>query len=206
MEHLLRTVSSLDVLTVLDVGCGSGENLAALAGVGGYELTGVDISREALTRAQVRVPSARLFHLDVERESLPKQFDLVISIQVMEHIVDDMAAFKSIAKMTRAYVFISTIKGRMRASEVAIGHVRNYSDVELRRKLECVGLDVLWISSWGFPFYSPLYRSLVEWLPSGPPAGPMGSLTRAGASLLYYLYQLNLPGRGAVLSVMAKLK
>ena len=31
LESLVRTVSSLEVKSVLDVGCGSGENLAALA-------------------------------------------------------------------------------------------------------------------------------------------------------------------------------
>ena len=72
------------------------------------------------------------------------------------------------AAMTRRYLFVSTIQGRMRPSEVAIGHVRNYSAIELRAKLERAGLEVLGLSGWGFPFYSPLYRSLVS---SGSPGG-----------------------------------
>jgi len=205
-EDLVRTVSTLSVKSVLDAGCGSGDNLAALAALKRYELTGVDISREAISLAGLRVPSAKLYCLDIQHEALPEKFDLVISIQVVEHLLDDIAAFKSIASMARNYVFISTIAGSMRPSEIAIGHIRNYSSIELQRKLESAGLEVLRISRWGFPFYSPLYRSLVELFPGGPPAGPMGSLSRLIASMLYYIYKLNLTNRGDVLSALARPK
>lgn len=205
-EDLVRTVASLDVQSVLDVGCGSGDNLAALAVVKRYELTGVDISHEAISVAGLRVPSAKLYCLDIQHDVLPQKFDLVISIQVVEHLLDDIAAFKSIASMARNYVFISTIGGAMRPSEIAIGHVRNYSSVELQRKLESAGLNVLRIYHWGFPFYSPLYRSLVELFPGGPPSGPMGPFSRAIAGILYYIYKLNLTNRGDVLSALARPK
>ncbi len=204
LRNLVQTVSALDVRSVLDAGCGSGENLAALAAVGRYELTGVDISQEALNIAGRRVPSARLLVLNLEREALPEQFDFVATLQVVEHLLDDMAAFRNIARMARAYVFISTIQGRMRPSEVSIGHVRNYSPVELWRKLELVGLEVLKMWGWGFPFYSPLYRSVTEWLPGGPPGGALGPAGRLAASVLYHLYRFNWPGRGDVLSALAR--
>ena len=204
LGNLVRTVSSLEVRSVLDVGCGSGENLGALAALGRYELTGMDISQEALNLARRRVPSARFVLIDIEREALPEQFDLVMSIQVVEHLLDDIAAFKNIAGMTRAYVFISTIAGRMRPSEVEIGHVRNYSVIELRRKLELVGLEVVKMWGWGFPFYSPFYRSLVEWLPGGPPVGPLGPVRRFATRALYHLYRLNWPGRGDIITALAR--
>ena len=146
LERMVQTVASLDVRTVLDVGCGSGDNLVALAALGRYELAGADISQAALDLASPRLPSARLFPLDIQRDSLAEQFDLVMSIQVVEHLPDDMGALRNIAKMSRGWVFISTMQGRMRPSEVAIGHVRNYSTVELRRKLESVGLEVIEMS------------------------------------------------------------
>src|SRR5262245_52021876 len=85
-EDLVRLIDSLSVKTVLDVGCGSGDNLAALAKAGGLNLRGVDISSEALALAQRRVPSARLSLLDAERDVLTEKFDLVMSIQVVEHL------------------------------------------------------------------------------------------------------------------------
>jgi SAM-dependent methyltransferase len=202
-DDLIRVVTSLTIHSVLDAGCGSGDNLAALAALDRYQLTGTDISSEALAIAKRRVPSAQLATLDLERGALTDQFDLVVSIQVIEHLVDDVAALRHIALMTRKYAFISTMKGRMRRSELAIGHVRNYSDVELQRKLELAGLKVLRIYGWGFPFYSPLYRSASEWLPGGPPVGPIGRIGKLASALLYQLYRFNWPGRGDVLSVLA---
>jgi SAM-dependent methyltransferase len=203
-DDMLRTVRALSIRSVLDVGCGSGDNLAALAELGAYDLAGVDVSAEALARARQHVPSARFEVLDVQREALPEQFDLVMSIQVIEHLLDDIAALRNMAAMTRRFVCVSTMQGRMRPSERAIGHVRNYSVVELHRKLEAAGLTVVRTYGWGFPFYSPLYRSAVEWLPGGPPGGPMGPLSRVAARLLYHLYRLNWPGRGDVLTVLAE--
>jgi SAM-dependent methyltransferase len=203
-EELVRRVGVLDVHSILDVGCGSGENLRALSAKGGYELTGVDVSEEALTLARRRVSGAEFQLVNVERQALPKEFDLVISVQVIEHLADDMAALRNMAEMARSYVFISTLAGRMRRSELHTGHVRNYSAVELARKLEIVGLRVLKVWGWGFPFYSPLYRTVVEFLPGGPPAGLAGPISRLGATLLYQLYRLNWSGRGDVLSALAE--
>jgi SAM-dependent methyltransferase len=205
-DDLVRVVSGLDVRIILDVGCGSGENLARLAELGRYELCGTDVSDEALALAERRVPDARLLRLDIERQALPERFDLVMSIQVVEHLVEDVAALRHMASMSSKYVFTSTIGGRMRPSEQSIGHVRNYSTVELRRKHELAGLEVLWVRGWGFPFYSPLYRSAVEWLPGGPPSGRIGPLARIAARALHHLYRLNVPGRGDVLSALARLK
>jgi SAM-dependent methyltransferase len=205
-EDLVRLVSSLDVRTILDVGCGSGANLATLAMSGRYELSGVDISAEALAIARRHIPSARFHVLDVARGRLDECFDLVIGIQVIEHIADDIAVLRHMARMARRYVFVSTLQGRMRRSEVGFGHLRNYSSVELRRKMEIAGLEVVGMYGWGFPFYSPLYRSVIEWLPVGLglPTRPLGPLSRTVAQFLYHLYRLNWPGRGDVISALAQ--
>jgi 2-polyprenyl-3-methyl-5-hydroxy-6-metoxy-1,4-benzoquinol methylase len=203
-EDLVRVVSRLGgVRTILDVGCGSGDNLAGLAALKRYDLAGTDISKEALQLAQQRVPSARLLELNVEHDALSEQFDLVVSVQVLEHIEDDVRAIRNIAAMSSRYVFTSTIAGRMRPSERAIGHVRNYTRDELTRKLERAGLKVAWCRGWGFPFYSPIYRSIAEHIPGGPPTGRVDGVAKVTAGLLYHLYRLNLPGRGDVVSALA---
>jgi SAM-dependent methyltransferase len=202
-EDAARVVGSLDVTSVLDAGCGSGDLLARLAAMGRYQLAGTDVSAGALELARRRAPAAQVELLDLERDALDRQFDLVLSIQVVEHLLDDLAAFRHLAAMSRRYVFVSTMKDRMRRSERDIGHVRNYSTSELEHKLRAAGLDVLWIRGWGFPFYSPLYRSAVEWLPGRPPVGEVGPFARGVAKLLYHLYKLNVPGHGDVVSALA---
>lgn len=204
VKNLVRTVSALEVRSILDAGCGSGDNLSGLAAVDRYELIGIDISEKALELARQRVPGARLIQLDVQQEALSEKFDLVISLQVVEHLLDDISAIRNMASMTQKYLLISTVRGRMRPSEIKIGHVRNYSDTELHRKLEIAGLEVMDISGWGFPFYSPLYRSFVEWLPGGPPDGPVGPVAKFVSRLLYNIYRLNWPRRGDVVTALAR--
>jgi 2-polyprenyl-3-methyl-5-hydroxy-6-metoxy-1,4-benzoquinol methylase len=201
---VVRLVGTLGVESVLDVGCGSGDLLLALAAEERYELAGADVSREALDRARERLPVMPFELLDVERAALPARYDLVLSVQVVEHLDDDVRALANMAAMASRFVLVSTIGGRMRPSERAIGHRRNYTEAELAGKLERAGLSVVDLFGWGFPFYSPLYRTLAEWLPRGPPTGSIGPVGRLGAAALYELYRLNAPRRGDVLTALAR--
>ncbi len=204
-EALVKLIANLEVRTVLDVGCGSGDNLAALAqAMPHLVLSGTDISREALALAAKRVPAATFRQLDVQSEKLDRKFDLVLCNQVIEHLIDDMAGFRNLAQMANRWVLVATMQGRMRRSELAIGHFRNYSNIELTAKAEQAGLEVVDIFGWGFPFYSPLYRTAIEWLPGGPPAGKFGTMQKSIANFLYYLYALNIPRRGDVVTMLAR--
>lgn len=204
---LLKLIASLDVATVLDVGCGSGDNLAALShSMPHLALFGVDVSPQALALAAQHVPKASFRQLDAQREKLDQSFDLVLCNQVIEHLPDDEAALRNLALMSKCWVLVATMRGRMRPSELAIGHVRNYSDEELCRKAERAGLEVVDLFGWGFPFYSPLYRTTIEWLPAGPPEGNFGPIQKAIATLLYYLYFLNVPRQGDVVTLLARSK
>ena len=204
-EKLIRQIRKLKVQSVLDVGCGSGENLALLAhGESNLTLSGIDVSQEALAQAVKRVPTASLRQLDVQHEKLNEKFDLVMAIQVIEHLPDDLAALQNMALMSKHWVLVTTMRGRMRQSELAIGHQRNYSDTELRAKATSAGLEVVDIFGWGFPFYSPLYRTAAEWLPNGPPQGEFGPFQRGIANVLYHLYALNIPRCGDVVTMLAR--
>ncbi len=204
-EQLLKLVTKLEVHTVLDVGCGSGDTLAALAqAMPHLALSGADISSEALAMATQRIPYARFAQLDSQREKLDQQFDLVICNQVIEHLADDTSALRNMASMAKRWVLVATMRGRMRPSERAIGHLRNYSDDELRGKATEAGLEVVDLFGWGFPFYSPLYRTIIESLPSGPPGGKFGTVRKTVANLLYHLYAFNLPRRGDVVTMLAR--
>src|SRR3989454_12210467 len=87
-EDIVRRVGALDVKSVLDVGCGSGENLAALGTLGRYDLSGGDISPEGIELARERVPRARMLSvLNVPEQALPERVDPVMAIQAVAHIV-----------------------------------------------------------------------------------------------------------------------
>jgi 2-polyprenyl-3-methyl-5-hydroxy-6-metoxy-1,4-benzoquinol methylase len=204
-EALLKLIAKLKVRTVLDVGCGAGDNLAALKhAMPQLELSGVDVSPEALALAAQRVPDASLRELDVQRDNLKQTFDMVMAIQVMEHLADDTAALRNMALMAKQWVLVTTMRGRMRPSEKSIGHWRNYCDHDLRDKAASAGLEVVDLFGWGFPFYSPLYRTMIEWLPGGPPQGRIGTKQQVLANTLYHLYSLNIPRRGDVVTMLAR--
>jgi SAM-dependent methyltransferase len=204
-ELLLRLITKLEVHTLLDVGCGSGDNLGLLArAMPHLLLSGVDVSEEALALAARRVPGVSLRQLDVQRKNLNERFDLVMSVQVIEHLADDVTALANMAFMAKHWVLVTTMRGRMRKSELAIGHLRNYSDDELRAKAASAGLEVIDIFGWGFPFYSPLYRTMVEMLPGGPPNGKFGPTHRTIANVLYHLYSWNIPRHGDVVTMLAR--
>lgn len=204
LEQLVSTVAELGVRSVLDVGCGSGQNLRALAAVGPYQLAGIDVSEKALEKARAAVPAAEFHCLDVQSEKLAARFDLVMSLQVVEHVPDDVALLRNMRLMSNRYVLVATMQGKMRPSEAGIGHLRNYTSNELAAKLQSAGLKPIRVAGWGFPFYSPLYRTAAEWLPGGPPDGPMGRGSKLAARFLYQLYKLNVKGKGDVLTVLAE--
>ena len=72
------------------------------------------------------------------------------------------------------HVVVVTLQGRMRRFEADIGHVRNYAPGELAEKMRGAGLEIDRSIAWGFPFYSPLYRDLLEML------GNRGTMGRFG--------------------------
>jgi ubiquinone/menaquinone biosynthesis C-methylase UbiE len=79
--------------TVIDVGCGTGDNLAALDAVAGRTVVGVELSEYAVRHAPrgagggVRAGVARAEHLPFPAACA----DLVTSMDVIEHLDDDAA-------------------------------------------------------------------------------------------------------------------
>lgn len=74
--------------TVLDIGCGNGHTLLRLAEeYPAAQLTGIDLSREAVLLAEQRVPTASLLAGDMlELERSLGSFDLIVMLGVLEHI------------------------------------------------------------------------------------------------------------------------
>jgi SAM-dependent methyltransferase len=200
---LTRTINGLGAETILDVGCGAGHNLAALAREGQYELTGIDVSVEALRQAKQRIPEASFLVMDAQTATLNARFDVVMSMGVLEHLPDGQAAVSRMAALTRGWVLVSTIGGPIYPNDHAVGHITSYKKEALAATLERSGLRLEWISAWGFPFYS-VVRALTERTPHGPATGQVGAAKRLTAQSLYHLYRVNVPGRGDVITGLAR--
>lgn len=208
-RHLQRLVAAdlreLDYQSVLDVGCGEGNNYPLLAA--GRTLTsyvGVDISRVALDKAAQAVPDANFRLLDVQSTIPQGQWDMVYCSLLMEHLEDDETAISNLRPVVGRYLLVTTMAGdydRYQAWERRVGHVRNYAPGELESKLRKHGFNVLTARYWGYPFYSPLARRAQNHTSVG--AGHYGGLARLVASLTYYLFFLNSRRRGDLLVVLA---
>lgn len=210
-RHMRRLVSGilegLSYESVLDVGCGPAENYGLLSrGRRLARFGGIDISRVALEEARRRIPSGEFWNLDIQRERLESEWELVHCSLILEHLPDDVTALSHIRSMTKRYLLLTTIAGdfeRYRRYDETQGHVRNYGPGELEAKARAAGFRVLRTISWGFPWYSPLTRELLNVKPVGV-GSSFRAPTRLIAQLAYALYFLNSRRRGDLLILLAE--
>ena len=86
---------------ILDYGCGEGRYLDVLRErFPRAELVGCDVSKVALDHAGRRRPWANYAPMDDERAPFPDgSFDLVLSVEVLEHVADVELATREIARL-----------------------------------------------------------------------------------------------------------
>ncbi|MGN6171215.1 MAG: class I SAM-dependent methyltransferase [Solirubrobacteraceae bacterium] len=82
---------------ILDVGCGSGRNMVDLARYGA--VTGVELSPTSVKVARERCAGEVIEASVMEMPFDDRSFDLVVSLDVMEHLSDDMAAFAELRRI-----------------------------------------------------------------------------------------------------------
>lgn len=209
-RHVRRLIKDimrpLTFETVLDVGCGQGSLLTELSAEFPHiKPHGCDISPIAVELARRKIPNGQFWVLDITREQLAQKFDLVVCSEVLEHIPDDVAVLKNLADMTGKYLLLSAPQGRMRRFEAEeVGHVRNYAPSELLQKTEQSGFKALKVLEWGFPFYSPLYRNLLEFTGAKGTSGEFGSTRKIISNAIYYLFTFNSSKRGDEIFILAE--
>jgi len=80
---------------VLEMGCGTGNYIAALQAEVGCPCWGIDPSAEMLAQARGRVPAVHLIQGRGERIDLdPASFDLLFSVDVIHHVADHAAYYR----------------------------------------------------------------------------------------------------------------
>lgn len=83
VSWLLKPMSA-----ALDYGCGVGDFCALLA-TRAQRVVGHDLSRDALLRAARRHPSTAIRYEPVAQAVWSQRYDLILSITVLQHVVDD---------------------------------------------------------------------------------------------------------------------
>ncbi|MBI3288319.1 MAG: class I SAM-dependent methyltransferase [Elusimicrobia bacterium] len=80
-------MQAMRVRSVLDIGCGSGMFLRVFAEHGVKDIQGVD--GDYVPRQHIQIPASRFLVHDLQTPlRLPRRFDLVVSLEVGEHLMD----------------------------------------------------------------------------------------------------------------------
>jgi len=145
--------------SVLDIGCGAGSTLAELGKRGrGY---GMDVSETALRYCQQRgiitvcmADAATLPYKDA-------QFNFVISVDVLEHVQDDVGAIQEmyrVAKPGGLIVFtVPAFQILWSRRDEQCHHVRRYRLGEVKAKTAQAGLQMVRATYVNFPLLVPLF-------------------------------------------------
>ncbi len=149
---LLEQLGVVPPYRVLDAGCGWGVTLEALE-KRGYEVTGLDISRAGLERLDS--PSRHLIEADLT-QPLPRdhpQFDVVLALDVIEHLDDDQAVVERLSNMLRPGGFLVVSVPALPEFTTEFdhnqGHRRRYTPETLAQAMTCPDLTTERIFWWG---------------------------------------------------------
>ena len=135
---------------VLDAGCGTGQNLAAVAGwLQPSYLGGFDVSQRALELASAKVPEADLYAADICAPRLHESgFDLVLSLDVI-YIPGAERALPGLREIVEAMhpggLFIVNLPAYdwlYSEHDIAIHTHERYTAMRVRSLLKKMGLEV----------------------------------------------------------------
>jgi SAM-dependent methyltransferase len=170
-RHALRERLLLDVLLsanpgprVLNAGAGQGTFSRRLE-ERGFDVTSVDESEAAVEVLRRRL-GGHVYRADVT--ALPfadGSFDAAVLGEVLEHVPDDEAALREVARVLRpgGRVAVSVPAGEeLGPSDRWAGHLRRYTRSMLLDVCERAGLRADRCVAWGFPFSALYHRHLYE--------------------------------------------
>ena len=124
---------------ILEIGCGTGHNLAMLGEFG--EVDGLELDEEARAISERRLGRTVMSAPLPELAGVPaRHYDLIGAFDVIEHIDDDAAALASIAsRLKSGGKFVMAVPAHQwmwSAHDVVNHHKRRYSKSGLRRLIE----------------------------------------------------------------------
>ena len=156
-------ISSNSEFSVLEIGCGTAQNLRYLRQESDWssyitQVVGVDpaLSKCALDTSWLREKDS--IRLEMSPRDELEKFDLLVSMDVLEHMDDDEAALREWLKFVRpgGWVFIAVpaFQKLWSRHDEALDHKRRYHLKDLHVLAAKTGLNPLW-TRYGFSYIFP---------------------------------------------------
>lgn len=153
MEHLFWNKVQNKKLTVLSIGCSTGQELLHIRQFA--DVTGIDIDAQAVKACQKR--GIKALHGDIQRYDFQgEKFDIIVAMDVLEHIEDDYGTLKKMYDLLKP-------QGKLLVTVPAFQflwsqhdetgdfpHVRRYTFSSLKKLLNSQKLSINLLSYYNF--------------------------------------------------------
>ena len=152
--------------TIVDVGCGTGANIAALADR--YRCIGIDTSPEAIALSRQRFPKVRFLSGSAPKDlgDEAERARLFLLTDVLEHIADDFAMFSELlASASPGCFFLLTVpadESLWSEHDESFGHYRRYDRARLEQVWAGLPVTTL-LSSYFNARLLPIIRTVRAW-------------------------------------------
>ena len=152
--------------TIVDVGCGTGANLAGLAER--YDCVGIDSSSHAIRLARIRFPRIRFLHGMAPRDldGVMDRARLVLLTDVLEHVVDDFALLSQLlAAAQPGTYFMLTVPANLAlwsGHDQAFGHYRRYDLARFQQLWRGLAVKQIFASHYNARLY-PAVKLVRHW-------------------------------------------
>jgi len=172
----------------LEIGCGKGDVSAHLAERHGMSGVAIDFSDAAIGAARERLAGHP--QVTVRQQSLADvrgSFACVVMWDVLEHIDDDREALRAIAALLapdgQLLLAVPSNPREWRWDDDFYGHVRRYTEADLRAKIAEAGLEPQAFWDFTFPLFWALRRVYTRVKkPAGAGSDPVAA-TKASATV-----------------------
>jgi SAM-dependent methyltransferase len=149
---------------LLELGCGSGTVLAALAELG--EAVGMDTHEDLIAAGRAAGRDVRLGHLPDVLGVAPGWADVVLLLDVIEHVDDDVATLRAartgVGEGGLLVVTVPAYQWLWSGHDEVLGHRRRYTAARLRAAVERAGFTVVRVSYFNSLLF-PLLAAVRGW-------------------------------------------
>lgn len=207
-EKMINWLANISPKSLLDVGCGNGEFLMEIHRLmPAAKLAGADVSQAIIEANRSNIPFVDFYKIDIDRETLPENFDAVVCMEVIEHCHDYRAAIKMLSAMAEKWLLLTVPCGPVFEIDRRVGHEKHFKSQEIMDALTKEGFRAVKIINWGFPFFN-LYKHMINLWPDKMCESFLSEreysfMQKVLASITYASFKLSVPKWGYQMFVMA---